>query len=340
VGKGFLTLQICKAVAIGTEILGHVAPKRQRVLYYSAEDGRKRLGQRMRKLIETLTPDEQAELKMSFRIIDASDLDVLYGAQSSTGSHKAFARVLGATADYAKLQRMVEHFDPQLVVVDPASDTFGGNEISKADVRAFVKLLKRVHPRRKIGVLLNVHIDRASARGHTTGDDGYAGSVQWHNSCRRRLYLQSKKEKAEDGIELPPTVLLKVEKNQDGQPAPDLELLRDLYGFWLPAVQLKGELAGAIGPVPSETLLRLIDEYYQRGKWISPSLAGNATTGVYDTLRGDPQFPLLNKKKTAEIVRNLERDGSLDKETYRRPEGGNAQRWKVVPKPQYTAPGT
>ena len=203
--------------------------------------------------------------------------------------------------------------------------------------QAFVKLLKRVHPSRKLGVMLNVHIDRASARGHMTSDDGYAGSVQWHNSCRRRLYLQVKKEKTEDGIELPPTILLKVEKNQDGLPAPDIELIRDQNGFWLPVVQLTGALVPQVGPDPSEAILRLIDEYYQRGAYISTSLAPQASSGVYASLSGDPQFPVgVGKKKTAEIVRQLERAGDLVEEKYQRSNRSTAGRWKVVHDAKYT----
>lgn len=187
VGKGFLTLQIYCAVALGTEVLGHTAQQRP-VLYYSAEDGRKRLGQRMRKLAEACSDSERVLLKRNLRIIDATELSVLYGEQPKGGP----------TGDYALLQRMVEQFDPQLVVIDGASDTFDGNEIHRRDVRGFVKALKRVHPKRRVGVLLIVHIDRASARGHSSNDEGYAGNTQWHNSCRRRLYSQVKTEKDND----------------------------------------------------------------------------------------------------------------------------------------------
>jgi len=189
VGKGFLALQMACAVALGESVLGFNT-RQCRVLYYSAEDGRKRMTRRLRRVAETFDYDAEA-LRQNLRVLDASEIEPLFGErleQSPDG--KRFAKILGPTADFEKLRSMVLAFDPQLVIVDGASDTFDGNEIARRDVRAFIKMLRRVHPSRNIGVLVIVHIDRSSARGYSSNDDGYAGSAQWHNSCRRRIFLQ------------------------------------------------------------------------------------------------------------------------------------------------------
>ena len=331
IGKGFLSLQMACAVSLGSEVLGHRVPQGKRVLYYSAEDGRKRIGHRLRRLLESYDEEEKELVKQNLRLIDASDLDPLGGGSSQHG--------LVPLPDYEKLRKMVEAFDPQLVVIDGASDTFDGNEIARRDVRGFVKLLRRIHPRRRIGVLLIVHIDRASARGHVTNDDGYAGSTQWHNSARRRLYLQRFVEKDPDTKEeTGETIFLRVMKNQDGPPAPDMEVVRQLSGFWQPAPHFVGNLAQPAEDY-SETILALINEYYERGMYMSTSLAANATTGVFDTLRGDQKFPRsLSKKKTAELLRDLERNGELRREDYRRPAGGKAERWRVASSPSFNLP--
>lgn len=325
-GKSFLALQMACAVALGDEVL--FRPTRQcRVLYYSAEDGRKRLTRRLRNIAEMFDYDAK-RLKENLRVVDASELEPLYG---ETVEQSRFAKVLGPRADFANLQKMVEAFDAQFLIIDGASDTFDGNEIARREVRAFIKLLRRVHQHRKIGVLLNVHIDRSSARGHSTNDDGYAGSAQWHNSCRRRVYLQVKAEKDEDGEVVSETFTLRVMKNQDGPPDPDMVLIRGQHGLWQIAATFGGNLAQKDETDHGATMLKLIAEYYERGTYMSTSLTPQAHSGVYPTLKGDPNFPRgLNRNRTAELVRQLERDGLLVKEAYQRGNRAWAERWAVA----------
>lgn len=337
VGKSFLALQMACAVALGDEVLGHSA-RQSRVLYYSAEDGRKRLTRRLRSMEKQFGYDAE-KLKSSLKVIDASEQEPLYGETTEPSSDgKRFVKLLGPRADFASLQKMVEAFDPQLVVIDGASDTFDGNEIVRREVRGFIKMLRRVHPARKVGVLLLVHIDRSSARGHASNDDGYAGSTAWHNSCRRRIFLQHEVKKSKDDSgEVAITeerFVLRVMKNQDGQPAPDMELLRDESGLWRPGIRIDVDALTGNGADHAATIARLIQGYYARGTFISTSLAPNAPTGAYATLKNDPQFPSgLSKKRTIELVRRLERDGILSKEPYQRANRGWAERWMVTREP-------
>lgn len=330
-GKSFLALQMACAVALGSEILGRET-RQSRVLYYSAEDGKKRLTRRLRRATETFSYDF-AKLQEWLRVLDASELEPLYGETTELSPDgRRFSKFLGPRADYTNLQKMVEAFDPQLVVVDGASDTFDGNEIARREVRAFIKLLRSIHPHRRVAVLLLVHIDRASARGHVSDDEGYSGSGQWHNSARRRLYLQLKLERDRETKEVTSELLLlRVVKNQDGPPDPDMELVRGPHGLLHP---LLAQFGGALAPIEEDhgpALLALIKECNDKGVSISVSLAPQATTGVYATLKEDPRFPNgLNKKKTAALVRRLEGDGLLQKEAYSRGNRGTAERWAVV----------
>lgn len=334
VGKSFLALQMACAVALGEEMLGHSA-RQSRVLYYSAEDGRKRLTRRLRSMERQFGYDAE-KLKSNLKVIDACELEPLYGETTEPSSDgKRFVKLLGPRADFASLQRMAEAFDPQLVVIDGASDAFDGNEIVRREVRAFIKMLRRVHPARKVGVLLLVHIDRSSARGHASNDDGYAGSTAWHNSCRRRIFLQYEVKKSKDDSgEMAITeerFVLRVMKNQDGQPAPDMELLRDESGLWRLGICIDIDALTGASQDHASAIARLIKDYYARGTFISTSLAPNAPTGAYATLKDDPQFPRrLSKKRTIDLVRGLERDGVLSKEPYQRANRGWAERWKVT----------
>lgn len=336
IGKGFLALQMAAAVATGSAVL-HRPAQQCRVLYYSAEDGRKRLTRRLRSLIETHGFDPHA-LRDNLLVLDASELEPLYGEAlaPSDGKRPTFIKMLGPRADFENLQRAVEEFDAQFVIVDGASDTFDGNEIARREVRAFIKLLRRVHPQRPVGVLLNVHIDRSSARGNTTNDDGYAGSAQWHNSCRRRLFLQQEVKREKDELTdewemVPGNIKLRVMKNQDGPPDPDMVLSRGEYGFWrVGSTDLTALLPQADQPDHSPALLQLIADYYDRAMYMSTSLAPQATAGVFATLKNDPDFPRgLTKKRTDALIRDLQRKGALIVEQYRRPNRGLAERWAV-----------
>jgi RecA-family ATPase len=330
VGKGFLALQIACAVAAGEQVLFR-STRECRVLYYSAEDGRKRLTRRLRNLMDLFAHDPE-KVKANLRVVDASELEPLYGQTlEPTPDGKRFFQILGPRADFANLSRMVEAYDPQLVVIDGASDTFDGNEIHRREVRAFIKMLRRVHPQRPIAVLVLVHIDRNSARGNVSNDDGYAGNAAWHNSCRRRMYLQVKVEKDDEGEPVSEAFVLRIMKNQDGVPDPDMELMRGQYGLWQIATSFTGELAREGEADHRETVLRLIEDYSARGKSISTSLAPQATTGVYATLSGDPAWPRsLTRKRTAVLVRELERAGDLSAQTYQRGNRGHGERWAVV----------
>lgn len=334
VGKSFLALQMACATALGERILARDTRK-CRVLYYSAEDGRKRLTRRLRSVAESFDYDLPALLR-NLKVLDASELEPLYGesVEQGEGRRPAFTKMLGARVDFTNLQMMVEAFDPQLVIIDGASDTFDGNEIARREVRAFIKLLRRVHPHRKIAVLLMVHIDRSSARGHTSNDDGYAGSGQWHNSCRRRMFLQHqiKKERDDDGGEsiVSEAFMLRVMKNQDGPADPDMELTRGPHGLWQMGVHIDQTTLLEGRPDHGTVLARLIADHYGRGAYMSTSLAPQATTGVFATLKGDPQFPRgLSRKRTADILRDLERDGVLTREPHQRANRGWAERWAI-----------
>ncbi|MBK8438306.1 MAG: AAA family ATPase [Rhodobacter sp.] len=337
VGKSFLAMQMACAVALGETIIG-CNTRQSRVLYYSAEDGRKRLKRRLRRVTDTFDYDPEG-LRGNLLVLDASEVEPLYGEglrDVGASGKPHMMKHLGDTATFRNLQAMVETFDPQLVIIDGASDTFDGNEIARREVRAFIKLLRQVHPARKIGVMLLVHIDRASARGYSSNDDGYAGSAQWHNSCRRRMFLQQKVEKDDDdGSVISETFLLRVMKNQDGTPIPDMELARGEFGLWQQDVHIGGNLTGTPEPDPRQVIAELIGEYYDRGQFVSASLAANAPTGTHATLSGDPRWPrrLRKAKQTNEVVRDMERDGILAKEPYQRPNRSWAERWTVMRDP-------
>lgn len=338
IGKSFLALQMACAVAEGKQVLQQET-RQQRVLYYAAEDPRWRLGPRLRKIASKFAHDQTA-LDRNLCVLDASEVDPLYGEtweDMGNGEKPFMVKMLGGTDYFANLQRMVKAFDPQLVVIDGASDTFDGSEIARREVRAFIKLLRAVHPERKVGVLLMVHIDRNSARGNTTTDDGYAGNTQWHNSCRRRLWLQAETEKDDDtrAMVQTGTFVLRVMKHQDGKPLDDMQVTNHDGGVWELAATFGGALAGEDPADQRQVIAQLIQEHYDRGDWITTSMAPNAPTGAHASLKGDPRWPRKLKKasQTNEVLRDMLRDGVLGKEPFQKPDRHWGERWHVLRDP-------
>ncbi|MCG5240848.1 AAA family ATPase [Azospirillum doebereinerae] len=76
----------------------------------------------------------------------------------------------------------------QLVILDTAADTFGGNEINRSHVRQFIQRACSGLARELDGaVLLCAH---PSAAGMSRTGDGAGGSTGWSNSARARWYLK------------------------------------------------------------------------------------------------------------------------------------------------------
>lgn len=97
------------------------------------------------------------------------------------------------TPFFDQMVRAAADFGAQLVVIDTAADTFGGNENIRSHVRQFIALLTRLAIEREGAVLLLAH---PSVTGRASGS-GDSGSTAWSNSVRSRLYL--KRQEAVNG---------------------------------------------------------------------------------------------------------------------------------------------
>lgn len=78
-------------------------------------------------------------------------------------------------------------FKPDLIITDTIADTFGGSEIERAQVNAFVKgCLGRLG--RETGCKAMLALGHPSVAGMASGT-GTSGSTGWSNAVRSRLYL-------------------------------------------------------------------------------------------------------------------------------------------------------
>ena len=174
-GKSLLALQLAVAVASGAPWLG-AQVSRGVAVYASAED---ELDEVHRRLAAICNADG----------LDLADLDALsivpLAGENAVLAAPGRAGVLSPTPLMNALASKILALAPALVVLDTSADFFAGNEISRAEVRQFVGMLRGLALKADCAVLLLSH---PSVAGMNTGT-GLSGSTAWNNSVRSRLYL-------------------------------------------------------------------------------------------------------------------------------------------------------
>jgi RecA-family ATPase len=175
VGKSLLIAQIGAAAAMGVDTLG-LSPKPCRVTYLGAEDDADEFHRRLAD-IAAAHGKTLADLA-NLRIIPMADRDALLSAPDQSGIMKP------TKVWHALLARLGRH-KPGLIILDTSADLYGGDEIKRGQVRAFVSMLRALAIASSSAVVLLSH---PSVAGMQTGT-GSSGSTAWNNSVRSRLYL-------------------------------------------------------------------------------------------------------------------------------------------------------
>lgn len=294
-GKSIIALMLLVAVATGRELFG-IATERCRVLFASFEDD----GAIVRHRLETICREwciDPAELEGQLVVVDGTESPELFATTT--------ARDAGSvTPTYTRLETLAE--GAGLVIVDNASDTFGGDEINRRQVRAFMRSLARIAKRNDAAVLLLAHVDKNTSRaGKATNGEGYSGSTAWHNSARSRLFMV---RDASGQLEIQHQ-----KGNHAGRPHPPL--LLDWPEDGLPQLShaRPGPAAadsGLLAELDTRALLALIAEFSERGEHVTT--ATTSRTHAAKLLASEPTFP--KSRKVAEIftlLREAERKGHL-----------------------------
>lgn len=291
-GKSTIALMLAVAVASGQELFG-IETERCRVLFASFEDG----GAIVRHRLETICKQwfiEPAELEGHLIIVDGTESPELFTTTTRDAG--------SVTPTYTRLEAMAE--GAGLVIVDNASDTFGGDEINRRQVRAFMRSLGRIAKANDAAVLLLAHVDKNTSRaGKAANGEGYSGSTAWHNSARSRLFmvrdesgeLKLSHQKTNFGKVHPPLLL---DWPEDGLP----QLSHAQPG---PAAD-----SGLLAELDTRALLALIAEFSERGEHVTT--ATTSRTHAAKLLASEPTFP--KSRKAADVftlLRDAERKGHL-----------------------------
>lgn len=189
VGKSGIALHLAVCIASGTPFFG-MDTERRRVLYLSCEDRESVLHWRLARIAAHLGIS-LGSLRGHLEIIDLVGADTLMWEKNLRDGTTL------ATA-YYELQKRMHAYQSDVLLVDGISDTYGGNENSKTEVKRYVNSLVRLIQADRGAVILVGHIAKPTATASSTSE-GYSGTTGWHNSVRARWYLYPETQQGEDG---------------------------------------------------------------------------------------------------------------------------------------------
>lgn len=319
-GKSTIALMLSVCAALGRPLFG-VNVIHCKTVFVSLEDGANLVRHRLAAICKYWAVDPTA-LGDNLQIVDGTDYPELFSAENRGNGE--------TTPTYAELHRLVQEERIGLVVVDNASDAFGGDEIQRRQVRAFMRSLSKVARLTDCAVLLLAHVDKTTSRNkRADGGEGYSGSTAWHNSSRSRLFLTRgadglltlEHQKSNLGQMREPITL---EWPNDGQPQ-----LRE-QGAEFEVDELIQNQQGRADEAKAASLLRMIAEFEGRGQYCHTGLTSRSNP--FAMLSSEPSFQKLrlNKDATKRIVNLCQRAKWLDSLDYRTPDRKPHQRWTLT----------
>ena len=321
-GKSTIGLMLAVATAAGLPLLG-VETVAAPAVFVSLEDGAGIVRHRLGAICRWLNVEPERLAGRLF-ILDGTENPELYQAEGRTAAGEA-------SPAYAELLALVQGTGAGLVLIDNASDAYGGDEIVRRQVRGFIRSLNLIANRGNAAVVLLAHVDKTTAksRKHENGE-GYSGSTAWHNSVRSRLFLS----RDESGL-----LKLEHQKSNLGKRQDPLTIVWPEDGF--PHAYNAPEVGGSNFDKLAATaearqqdanaaeVLKMLAEFEVRGQYASPS--PTARNNVYSLLKAEPQFKRLNldKDTVAAIVTQSQRAGWIAVLDYRH-DYKDRQRWTVT----------
>jgi hypothetical protein len=175
VGKSLLAMLLGSSAVTGSLWFGQFV-KKCPVEFITAEDSESELHRRLADISrETRQPLENLH---DLHVSSFADEDAIMAAANGEGQ-------LVKTGFYDEVVEIVQESKPGLLILDTLADIYGGNEIIRAQARAFVNMLRKIAIGHQLGVVVLAH---PSLEGMRSGK-GTSGSTGWSNSVRSRLYL-------------------------------------------------------------------------------------------------------------------------------------------------------
>jgi RecA-family ATPase len=187
-GKTTIALQLAVLVATSqNDWLGAMIDEPGPVLFLTAEEELDEIHYRLEMIVQRygLT---FSNTRARMHLICRPGEDCVLGAPNlKTAS-------LLLTEQYARLRLTIDAIKPKLVILESSADLFAGNESDRSLVRQFIRALRSLSIEYDCAIVL---ISHPSLVGLSSGS-GTAGSTQWQNSVRSRMYFTRDKDTKED----------------------------------------------------------------------------------------------------------------------------------------------
>jgi len=296
-GKSVLALTLAVHAACGRK-WGPFAAVQCRAVYVSLEDDADTVRYRLRRIIEAYNLPAASAID-ALQVFDGSGVEATLAMEVADGGiHRLMqTAVMERVADACK--------GAGLIVVDNASDAYGGNENDRRQVRAFIRSLTQLARANDAGVLLLAHIDKSAARNGANGNS-YSGSTAWHNSVRSRLALLS-----DDG-----GISLTHEKAQFSKAAEPMRLAFVDHGVLVPVdAQASQRAADSQIAADAESVAAALAKLVAEGMNVPTAATGGYT--AWHVLATVPEIAALGKDRTKHALVNLERSGRVVRVEYR-----------------------
>ena len=307
-GKSTIALMLAVAVASGRgELFGQPCDQ-GRAVFVSLEDGRAIVRHRLATICKewNIAPEL---LVNRLTIADGTDWPELFSADRDDGQ---------VTPTYRELRNLAQGAD--LVLIDNASDGFGGDEIKRRQVRAFIRSLGAIAKAENTALLLLAHVDKSTSKKLNQDSEGYSGSTAWHNSVRSRLFM----ERVSDG-----GLRIAHQKANLGQTAELLNLVWPKDGLPEVAHTMAPEGLVFANEQHTKNLLRLIAEFGERGEHVTS--ATTSRTNAAKLLGQEPSYPKsLKPAEVFDLLRRAERAGYLEKGQHRTPHRKVLEVWELT----------
>lgn len=265
VGKSTLALQLAAAVVAGKTWLSR-SVLAGRALYLSAEDDVSELHRRLGDICT----------HYDIGLGDLGDLKIwpLAGLGAELVATDDRGRKAAPTALWDELEAMALDWRPVLIVLDSRADVYGADEISRAQVRQFVSMLRRLGQDCGAGVVMLSH---PSLAGMSSGS-GSSGSTAWNNSVRSRLYFTRPSGEGAD----PDARVLTHSKANYGPRSDDIRLLRRAGVF----EAVDGAPGTGLGRVIANNMvddlfLQMLAQYAVQGRRVSDQTGANYAPALF-----------------------------------------------------------
>jgi hypothetical protein len=174
------------------------------------------------------------------------------------------------TPFYRQICEAAQDYRAKLVMLDVAVDLYGGDEIKRRQVRAFMRPLHGLARKIDGSVVLTSHVSVAGIQS----DGAHSGSTDWSNAVRSRLYLSRPKDE-QGGAAADPNERILTRKKANHASIGDTIKLHWRNGVFMPAASAG---SSQFRRSADDVFLALLDAVIAEGQKVSakPRAGNNA----------------------------------------------------------------